>query len=100
MVPFRRSNGQRSGWTVVCLGTVMAMWASAFCYGAEPERPNIVLILADDLGWTDLGCFGSQFYETPHIDALCRRGMKFTSAYSNGPNFSDKPHLVIMLRAN
>jgi len=91
MVPFRRSgrqlsNGQRSGRMIVCLCVAVAMWASAFCYGNEPERPNIVLILADDLGWTDLGCFGSQFYETPHIDALCGRGMKFTSAYSNGPN--------------
>lgn len=47
---------------------------------------NIVLILADDLGWTDLGCFGSTFYETPNIDRLARQGMRFTSAYTNGPN--------------
>jgi len=48
--------------------------------------PNIVFILADDLGWTDLGCFGSRYYETPNIDRLCQQGMKFTQAYSNGPN--------------
>jgi arylsulfatase A-like enzyme len=52
----------------------------------EAERPNIVFIFADDLGWTDLGCYGSEYYETPHIDRLCRQGMKFTSAYTNGPN--------------
>lgn len=46
------------------------------------ERPNIVLVLADDLGWTGLGCYGSQFYETPHIDQLAAEGMLFTSAYS------------------
>lgn len=51
-----------------------------------PPKPNIVLILADDLGWTDLGCCGSRFYETPHIDRLADQGMRFTNAYSNGPN--------------
>ena len=48
---------------------------------AEPP-PNIVFILADDLGWTDLGCMGSRYYETPAIDQLARQGMKFTSYYS------------------
>ncbi|MEX2287368.1 MAG: sulfatase [Planctomycetaceae bacterium] len=56
------------------------------CASAEELRPNIVLILADDLGWTDPACFGSRYYETPNIDRLCRDGMKFTNAYSNGPN--------------
>jgi len=50
---------------------------------ARPPRPNIILILADDLGWRDLGCFGSTFYETPHLDALARQGMKFTNAYAS-----------------
>jgi arylsulfatase A len=49
---------------------------------ADAERPNIILILADDLGWTDLGCFGSEFYETPHLDRLAAEGMKFTQNYS------------------
>jgi len=48
-------------------------------------RPNIVFIVADDLGWTDLGSFGSGYYQTPHIDQLAATGMKFTSAYAN-PN--------------
>lgn len=50
------------------------------------EKPNVVFILADDLGWTDLGCQGSKYYETPHIDKLARGGLRFTSAYSCGPN--------------
>ena len=50
--------------------------------GENAYRPNIVLILVDDLGWTDLGCFGSDFYETPAIDRLAAEGMRFTSAYS------------------
>lgn len=45
-------------------------------------KPNIVLILADDLGWKDLSCYGSDLYKTPHIDRLAKEGMKFTQAYS------------------
>ena len=44
----------------------------------KPDRPpNLVFILADDLGWTDLGCQGSAYYETPNIDRLARAGMRF-----------------------
>jgi arylsulfatase A-like enzyme len=43
---------------------------------------NVVMFLVDDLGWADLGCFGSTFYETPHIDRLAASGMKFTQAYT------------------
>ncbi len=50
-----------------------------------PEGPNIVLILADDLAWNQLGCYGSSFYETPHLDALARQGMRFTDAYAASP---------------
>jgi arylsulfatase A-like enzyme len=50
------------------------------------ERPdgklNVVLILADDLGWTDLACYGSDLYETPHLDQLAKHGLCFTQAYS------------------
>jgi len=46
---------------------------------------NVVLILADDLGWTDLACFGSDLHETPHLDRLAREGMKFTQNYSACP---------------
>ena len=41
---------------------------------------NFIFILVDDLGWRDLGCFGSTFYETPNIDRLASQGMKFTNA--------------------
>jgi arylsulfatase A-like enzyme len=48
------------------------------------SKPNILFILADDLGWSDLGCYGSPFQETPHLDQLAREGMRFTQAYSAG----------------
>lgn len=50
------------------------------------KTPNIVFILADDLGWTDLACYGSKYYETPNIDRLAAEGMRFTSGYTCGPN--------------
>src|SRR5262245_5152650 len=49
-------------------------------------RPNLVFILADDLGWTDLGCQGSKFYETPNIDRMAQQSMRFTDGYTCGPN--------------
>ena len=52
---------------------------------AEPTRPNFLFLLVDDLGWKDLGCYGSTFYESPHIDALARSGMRFTDAYAACP---------------
>ena len=49
------------------------------------DRPNIIFILADDLGWHQLGCYGSRFYETPNIDRLATQGMRFTNAYAACP---------------
>ncbi len=51
----------------------------------EDRPPNVVFIVADDLGWTDLACYGSDFHRTPHIDALAAAGMRFTAAYAS-PN--------------
>jgi arylsulfatase A len=49
---------------------------------AQERPPNVVVFLVDDLGWRDLGCYGSSLYETPHIDRLAEQGMRFTSAYA------------------
>ena len=45
-------------------------------------KPNIVFFLVDDLGWRDVGCYGSSFYETPNIDSLATQGVRFTNAYA------------------
>ncbi|MFM8620145.1 MAG: sulfatase [Opitutaceae bacterium] len=63
------------------LAAVLLAVASAFA-GEPAARPNVVLILADDLGWTDLGGFGSDLHETPVLDRLAREGIKFTQNYS------------------
>ena len=52
---------------------------------AEPSPPNIVLIMADDLGYGDLGCYGNTINHTPHIDSLAAGGIRFTDFHSNGP---------------
>ncbi|MEE2754190.1 MAG: sulfatase-like hydrolase/transferase, partial [Candidatus Latescibacterota bacterium] len=49
------------------------------------DRPNIVVIYADDLGYGDLGCYGSDAIKTPHLDALAADGVRFTDWYSNSP---------------
>jgi len=48
-------------------------------------KPNVVLIVADDLGWADLGCYGSTFHKTPHLDRMALAGMKFSEAYAACP---------------
>lgn len=63
---------------IMALGLASAM-------AAERPRLNILFILADDLGAHDVGCFGSRYYETPHIDSLARRGVKMTRAYAASP---------------
>src|SRR5262245_16707022 len=52
---------------------------------ALAQRPNVVLILMDDLGRNDVGCYGSTYYRTPHIDRLAAGGVRFTDAYAACP---------------
>ena len=52
---------------------------------AEPSRPNVIIILADDLGWSDLGCYGSDFHETPSLDSFSQSAVRFTNAYAPAP---------------
>ncbi len=62
----------------------MAPLIANYLPAAEPPY-NVILILADDLGWSDLGCYGSDLHETPHLDKLARQGMRFTDAYAAAP---------------
>ena len=51
----------------------------------QQNRPNVIFFLIDDLGWKDLSCYGSKFYETPAIDNLANEGVRFTQAYCAHP---------------
>jgi arylsulfatase A-like enzyme len=63
----------------------MALPAGVFSCRSSASPPNFVFFLIDDMGWMDTGCYGSSFYETPHIDRLAREGMRFTDAYAACP---------------
>ncbi len=62
--------------------TCLALLLSLLSLNAASRPLNFVFILADDLGWTDLACYGSKFYETPNLDRLASQSAKFTQAYS------------------
>ena len=71
----------------VCIGMLCVLCALPNnTVAEEKDKPNIVLILADDLGWTGVGCYGSEFYDTPHIDNFAKEGTRFTSAFSAAMN--------------
>jgi arylsulfatase A-like enzyme len=66
------------------LAPFLSLFISLFSYARE-DKPNVILFLVDDLGYTDLGLTGSTFYETPNLDALAKRGVFFDNAYSANP---------------
>lgn len=71
-----------SAWIVSSL--VLESVAANHAWTAE-RPPNIVFVLADDLGWAELGCYGNPFNETPNLDRLAEQGMRFTQAYAAAP---------------
>lgn len=80
-------------WTIcmaVLVNTFCVSRVTNQCDADEPSntqrKPNIVFIMADDLAWADVGYNGAEFYETPNIDALCKSGMEFSSAYPGAAN--------------
>lgn len=70
---------------LIILTAVNLTTTRSFSQNAD-KKPNIILIMADDLGWKDTGFMGSKFYETPNLDALARQGILFTNAYAAAAN--------------
>lgn len=68
----------------ICL-TALAVVVMLLSSVSAADRPNIVFIIADDMGWSDLGCYGNKFIETPHIDRLAKQGVRFTDFYAGTP---------------
>lgn len=73
-------------WVTIAATTAPSGSLAATDPAPAGEKPNIIFILADDLGYTDVGCYGSRYYETPHIDRMASQGMRFTHGYTCGPN--------------
>jgi len=75
---------------LVALGAAISLAAAAGGSGSAADspagsRPNFIIVLADDLGYGDLSCYGNRSYGTPHLDALAREGLRFTDFHSSGP---------------
>ncbi len=68
------------------ISVLIILIAASTGLGEGVRKPNIVFILADDLGYTDLACYGSKYYETPHVDQMAAEGVRFTDGYTCGPN--------------
>jgi arylsulfatase A-like enzyme len=75
-----KTKNEMKSWIVILVLLVVNGFA---CIG---QKPNIVLMLIDDMGWRDVSYMGSEYYETPNIDRLANAGMKFTNAYANAAN--------------
>lgn len=73
---------------MLCFAVVILLASPAKITLADDTRPNIVFILADDLGYGDLGCYGRDDIATPRLDAMAKAGVRFTAHYANGPECS------------
>ncbi|MCL4161315.1 UNVERIFIED_CONTAM: hypothetical protein GTU68_037099, partial [Idotea baltica] len=73
---------------VVIHAIIAGVFGFAFVSVASANQPNIVFILADDLGYGDLGCYGHPVAKTPILDQLAKEGVRFTQHYSNGTECS------------
>jgi arylsulfatase A-like enzyme len=80
------------------LAVILVSQLPASPTAASDQPPNIILILADDLGWKDVGFHGNDFHETPHLDRLARQGMVFSAAYAGAGNCA--PSRACLLSGN
>jgi arylsulfatase A len=87
-LPTAHELGTLEGWTMVFKKKIVpvTIFMLFVCFGCRQttreQKLNVILINVDDLGWTDLACYGSGYYETPNIDRLADQGMRFTNAYA------------------
>jgi len=71
--------------TRLILSVLTAVLLTSAARAEEPKRPNVVFILADDLGWADLAHYGSSFHDTPNLKRLADRSVRFTNYYAASP---------------
>jgi arylsulfatase A-like enzyme len=75
----------RSVVFIATVGLVLITVAITFASAADPARPNVIVIITDDMGYADLGCYGSRDIRTPHLDRLAAQGVRLMNFYSAGP---------------
>src|SRR5829696_719842 len=69
----------------VRLGVVLILGLNSAAEAAKPLRPNVIIILADDLGWGDLSCYGNTKFKTPNLDRMAAEGARLTDFYTPCP---------------
>ncbi len=79
--------------TVLLLAAILSAWVSGNM--GKTSRPNVVLIIADDLGWGELGSYGQRLIRTPHLDRLAAQGMRLTQAYSGAPTCAPSRNVLM-----
>lgn len=84
-MPGPRTRAAAGARRILLLSLVLAAAVCRTATAADSARPNIILIVIDDFGWADLGCYGSTFHETPNVDGLARSGLRFTNGYAACP---------------
>lgn len=84
----------RSRSLAIALAWLIAVAASPTMFAAE-SRPNIIVILADDLGWAELGCYGQQKIKTPNIDRMAAEGQRWTQFYAGAPVCSPSRNVLL-----
>ena len=67
---------------VLCFAVFSVAALSPLAAHAADRKPNFVFFLVDDMGWADIGAYGSNYHQTPHIDSLADGGMKFMNGYA------------------
>src|SRR5687767_10569353 len=70
---------------LLTFASLLAGYGSVLVAADQPDRPNIVFVLVDDLRWDDLSCAGHPFSRTPHIDRIAREGAQFRNAFATTP---------------
>ena len=63
--------------------TLFCLFLFSFALAIGQSRPNVIIVMADDMGWSDIGCYGSEI-ETPNLDRLAKNGLRFTQFYNTG----------------
>ena len=81
MIGLRRD----ASWLLLGLLMLLLLPVTSSAADEPARRPNVIVIMIDDLGRQDLGCYGSKYYRTPHIDQLAKQGVQFSNAYAACP---------------
>ena len=77
---------------LLAVSVVLSSYSQTQTIAQNESKPNIIFIVTDDLGWSDLGCYGADLNETPNIDKLAEKSMVFTNSYAAGSVCSQHEH--------